>query len=106
MAECKLSVRRLNLYYGSAHMLKNVNLEIGEHTVMSLIGPSGCGKSSFLRCINRMNDLVQGARVQGSILLDGEEVYDRRVDVTLLRRKAGMVFQQPNPFPMSIYENA
>lgn len=105
MAGSKLSVRRLNLYYGAAHMLKNINMEIGEHTVTALIGPSGCGKSSFLRCINRMNDPVRGARVEGSILLDGEEVYDRRVDVTLLRRKAGMVFQQPNPFPMSIYDN-
>lgn len=105
MTGSKISVRRLNLYYGAVHLLKNIDMEIREHTVTALIGPSGCGKSSFLKCINRMNDLVRGARVEGSILLDGEEVYDRRVDVTLLRRKAGMVFQQPNPFPMSIYDN-
>lgn len=105
MVQSKISVRHLNLYYGKVHLLKSIDLEVREHTVTALIGPSGCGKSSFLRCINRMNDLVREARVEGSVLLDGEEVYDRRVDVTLLRRKAGMVFQQPNPFPMSVYDN-
>ncbi|MCM1025435.1 MAG: phosphate ABC transporter ATP-binding protein PstB [Roseburia sp.] len=104
-AGSKIAISRLNLYYGPVHLLKNIDLKIREHTVTALIGPSGCGKSSFLRCINRMNDLVRGARIEGSVRLDGEEVYDGRVDVTLLRRKAGMVFQQPNPFPMTIYDN-
>ena len=101
----KVSVTDLNLYYGSRHILKHVNLEIRERTVMALMGPSGCGKSSFLRCINRMNDLAGDSRVEGQILVDGENVYDRGVDTSLLRKKVGMVFQQPVPFPMSIYDN-
>lgn len=98
-------MENLNLYYGQKQALRNVNLEIGDRAATAFIGPSGCGKSSLLRCINRMNDLVGKARVEGKLLLDGEDVYDRRVDLTLLRRKVGMVFQQPNPFPMSIYDN-
>ncbi len=105
MAGSKLSVRRLNLYYGAAHMLKNINLEIRNRAVTAFIGPSGCGKSSLLKCFNRMNDLVENARIEGKILLDGKDIYDRRVDTTLLRRRVGMVFQQPTPFPMSIYDN-
>lgn len=105
MAGSKLSVRRLNLYYGAAHMLKNINLEIRDRAVTAFIGPSGCGKSSLLKCFNRMNDLVENARIEGKILLDGKDIYDRRVDTTLLRRRVGMVFQQPTPFPMSIYDN-
>ena len=101
----KISVEGLNLYYGENHALKNVNIEIREHVVMALIGPSGCGKSTFLKCLNRMNDLVDGVRIEGKLLLDGEDIYDPGVDTTLLRKKVGMVFQQPNPFPMSIYDN-
>lgn len=103
--ESKLSVRKLNLYYGEKHALRDVSLEIGARRVMALIGPSGCGKSTFLRCLNRMNDLTEGARVEGEVYLDGEDIYDRRVDTALLRKKVGMVFQQPAPFPMSIYDN-
>lgn len=105
MAESKLSIRNLNLYYGRKHVLKNVSLEIKSCRATALIGPSGCGKSTFLKCINRMNDMVENVQVRGKILLDGEDIYDRRVDTTLLRKKVGMVFQQPNPFPMSIYDN-
>ncbi len=105
MEKSRISVRNLNLYYGTNHALKDVSLEIRGSAVTALIGPSGCGKSSFLRCINRMNDFVEGVRVEGKVLLDGENLYDRRVDATLLRKKVGMVFQRPNPFPMSIYDN-
>lgn len=105
MAESKISVKHLNLHYGENHALKDVNMEIRENAVTAFIGPSGCGKSTFLKCINRMNDLVDCARVDGTILLDGEDIYDPKVDTTLLRKKVGMVFQQPNPFPMSIYDN-
>lgn len=101
----KISVRNLNLYYGENHALKDISMEIREHAITALIGPSGCGKSTFLKCINRMNDLVECARIDGEIILDGENIYDKRVDTTLLRKKVGMVFQQPNPFPMSIYDN-
>lgn len=101
----KISAVELNLYYGRKHALKNINMEIRSNAVTALIGPSGCGKSSFLKCINRMHDLTEGARTEGKLLLDEENVYDSRVDTTLLRRKAGMVFQQPNPFPKSIYDN-
>lgn len=101
----RISVRQLNLYYGSKHALRDVSMEIRGHAATAFIGPSGCGKSSLLKCINRMNDLAEKARIEGRILLDGEDVYDRRVDLTLLRRKVGMVFQQPNPFPMSVYDN-
>lgn len=105
MSESKMNVRNLNLHYGDNHALKNVNMDIQANTVTAFIGPSGCGKSTFLKCINRMNDLVKSARVEGTILLDGEDIYDSKVDTTLLRKKVGMVFQQPNPFPMSIYDN-
>ena len=105
MANSKISVENLNLHYGENHALKNVNMEIKENSITAFIGPSGCGKSTFLRCLNRMNDLVDGCRVEGKVMLDGEDIYDKRVDTTLLRKKVGMVFQQPNPFPMSIYDN-
>lgn len=105
MEKSKLSVKNLNLHYGTSHALKNVSVEIRGRAVTALIGPSGCGKSTFLKCINRMNDFVAGVRITGTVLLDGEDIYDRRVDTTLLRKKVGMVFQQPNPFPMSIYDN-
>ena len=105
MANSKITVESLNLHYGENHALKNVNMEIADHAITAFIGPSGCGKSTFLRCLNRMNDLVDGCRVEGKVILDGEDIYDKRVDTTLLRKKVGMVFQQPNPFPMSIYEN-
>ena len=105
MANSKISVENLNLHYGENHALKDVNMEIADHAITAFIGPSGCGKSAFLRCLNRMNDLVDGCRVEGKVILDGEDIYDKRVDTTLLRKKVGMVFQQPNPFPMSIYDN-
>ena len=105
MANSKITVENLNLHYGENHALKNVNMEIADHAITAFIGPSGCGKSTFLRCLNRMNDLVDGCRVEGKVILDGEDIYDKRVDTTLLRKKVGMVFQQPNPFPMSIYDN-
>lgn len=105
MRDSKITVQKLNLYYGKKHALKNVDMEIRGNAVTAFIGPSGCGKSSLLKCINRMNDLVECAHVEGQVLLDGENVYDRRVDTTLLRKKVGMVFQQPNPFDMSIYDN-
>ena len=105
MANSKITVESLNLHYGENHALKNVNMEIADHAITAFIGPSGCGKSTFLRCLNRMNDLVDGCRVEGKVILDGEDIYDKRVDTTLLRKKVRMVFQQPNPFPMSIYDN-
>ena len=105
MANSQITVESLNLHYGENHALKNVNMEIADHAITAFIGPSGCGKSTFLRCLNRMNDLVDGCRVEGKVILDGEDIYDKRVDTTLLRKKVGMVFQQPNPFPMSIYDN-
>ena len=105
MANSKITVESLNLHYGENHALKNVNMEIADHAITAFIGPSGCGKSTFLRCLNRMNDLVDGCRVEGKVILDGEDIYDKRVDTTLLRKEVGMVFQQPNPFPMSIYDN-
>ena len=105
MANSKITVESLNLHYGENHALKNVNMEIADHAITAFIGPSGCGKSTFLRCLNRMNDLVDGCRVEGKVILDGEDIYAKRVDTTLLRKKVGMVFQQPNPFPMSIYDN-
>ena len=105
MSKTKISVQNLNLHYGDNHALKNVNMEIKEKAITAFIGPSGCGKSTFLKCLNRMNDLVECVRIDGTVLLDGEDIYDKRVDTTLLRKKVGMVFQQPNPFPMSIYDN-
>ena len=101
----KIQVRDLNLWYGDNHALKSVNMDIKENSVTAFIGPSGCGKSTFLKTLNRMNDLVDGVKIEGQILLDGEDIYGKDVDTTILRKKIGMVFQQPNPFPMSIYDN-
>ena len=103
--ETKISTRDLNLYYGANHALKNVSLDLYANQITAFIGPSGCGKSTYLKPLNRMNDLVPGVKIEGKVLLDGEDIYDPRVDTTLLRKKVGMVFQQPNPFPMSIYDN-
>jgi phosphate transport system ATP-binding protein len=100
-----LDVKDLDLYYGEKQALKGVNLQIPQQRVSAFIGPSGCGKSTLLRCFNRMNDLVDGVRIEGKIELDGEDMYDRNVNVAELRRRVGMVFQKPNPFPKSIYEN-
>ena len=101
----KISVKDLDLYYGDFKALKNINIEIEPNEITAFIGPSGCGKSTLLRCLNRMNDLVEGCRIEGSVLLDGNNIYGKNVDVNLLRKKVGMVFQKPNPFPMSIYDN-
>lgn len=101
----KFEICNLNLYYGSHQVLKNIGLNIQQHRVTSLIGPSGCGKSSLLRTLNRMNDLIPGVRIEGSILLDGEDIYSHDVDVVELRKRVGMVFQRPNPFSKSIFEN-
>jgi len=101
----KVTAQGVNVYYGDKQALKNVNLDIPSNMVTALIGPSGCGKSTFLRCLNRMNDVVDGCRIEGSITLDGEDVYARGVDVVHLRARVGMVFQKPNPFPKSIYDN-
>jgi phosphate transport system ATP-binding protein len=101
----KIEARKVQVYYGTNHALKDVDVDIMDRTVTAFIGPSGCGKSTFLRCINRMNDTVASARVEGSIRLEGEDIYDTRVDPVQLRAKIGMVFQKPNPFPKSIYDN-
>jgi len=101
----KMSVRNLNFYYGSVLALKNVCLDILANHVTALIGPSGCGKTTFLRCLNRMNDVVEGARVEGQILLDGEDIYGPEVDSVQIRRRVGMVFQKSNPFPKTLFEN-
>lgn len=101
----KIQVRDLNLYYGDNHALKNVSMDIKENSITAFIGPSGCGKSTFLKTLNRMNDLVDGVKITGEVTLDGENIYGTEVDTTILRKKIGMVFQQPNPFPMSIYDN-
>jgi phosphate transport system ATP-binding protein len=101
----KIEVKDLNLWYGDKQALKDNNLHIKEKKVTALIGPSGCGKSTFVRCINRMNDLIDGVRITGGILLDGKNIYDKDVDVVALRKRVGMVFQRPNPFPMSIFDN-
>ena len=103
--ETKISVKDLNLYYGSNHALKNVSMDIATNKVTAFIGPSGCGKSTFLKTLNRMNDLVENVRIEGTVKIDGEDIYADGVDTTQLREKVGMVFQQPNPFPMSIYDN-
>ena len=99
------TVKDMELYYGSFHALKNVNLNIASGEITAFIGPSGCGKSTFLKSLNRMNDLVEGCRITGDIRLMGENIYDRNMDVSVLRRRVGMVFQKPNPFPMSVYDN-
>lgn len=101
----KIQARDLNLYYGEKHALKNVSLDIRENAITAFIGPSGCGKSTFLKTLNRMNDYVKNIKITGEVTLDKEDIYDPRVDTTILRKKVGMVFQQPNPFPMSIYDN-
>lgn len=100
----KISVKNLDLYYGDFKALKNINLEIEANKITAFIGPSGCGKSTLLKSINRMNDLVEGCRIEGDILLDGQDIF-KEIDVNLLRKRVGMVFQKPNPFPMSIYDN-
>ena len=130
MTKIKIITRDLNLYYGDNHALKGIDMDIRanavtafigpygenhalkdikmnirENAITAFIGPSGCGKSTFLKCLNRMNDLVDCAKISGKVLLDNEDIYDPKVDTTLLRKKVGMVFQQPNPFPMSIYDN-
>ena len=105
MDNTKISVHGLDLYYGDNHALKNINMDIKEKSITAFIGPSGCGKSTFLKTLNRMNDLVEGVKITGEILIDGEDIYSRETDTTLLRKRVGMVFQQPNPFPMSIYDN-
>lgn len=101
----KMLTRGLDVFYGEKQALQHVDLEIGANQVTALIGPSGCGKSTFLRCLNRMNDVVPGCRVEGDVLLEGEDIYDPLLDVVKLRAQIGMVFQKPNPFPKSIYEN-
>lgn len=103
--QSKIKVEHLNLYYGDNHALKDVNMNIRSNAITAFIGPSGCGKSTFLKSINRMNDLIENVKITGDITLDGENIYSDKVDTTLLRKKIGMVFQQPNPFPMSIYDN-
>ncbi|MGN0552884.1 MAG: phosphate ABC transporter ATP-binding protein PstB [Oscillospiraceae bacterium] len=102
--ESIITAESLNLWYGDNHALKDINIELPQNKITALIGPSGCGKSTFLKCLNRMNDLVDGCRIEGTITLDGEDIYGN-IDVTGLRRRVGMVFQKPNPFPMSIYDN-
>ena len=105
MLESKIVTEKLNLYYGSNHALKDVDMKIATNRITAFVGPSGCGKSTFLKTLNRMNDLVDNVIITGYVKIDGEDVYDSKVDTTLLRKKVGMVFQQPNPFPMSIYDN-
>lgn len=100
----KINIKDVNLYYGNFHALKNINLNIETGQITAFIGPSGCGKSTLLKSINRMNDLVEGCRIKGQFLLDGEDIYGK-MDVNVLRRRVGMVFQKPNPFPMSVYDN-
>ncbi len=101
----KIETKELNLYYGEKHALKDVSLNIAEKSITAFIGPSGCGKSTFLKVLNRMQDYVDGVKIDGQVLLDDEDIFGQGVDTTLLRKKVGMVFQQPNPFPMSIYDN-
>ncbi len=105
MSKDKIVTKELNLFYGTNHALKSVDMNIKEKAITAFIGPSGCGKSTFLKTLNRMNDLIPNVKIDGLVTLDGENIYDPRVDTTLLRKKIGMVFQQPNPFPMSIYDN-
>jgi len=105
MSEIKIHTKNLDLYYGDVQALKSVGMDVLSNNVTALIGPSGCGKSTYLKTLNRMNDTVAGVKITGDVFLDGENVYGKGVDVTILRKKIGMVFQSPNPFPMSIYDN-
>ena len=105
LADLKIDVRHLDFYYGDFRALCDVTLPIAEHEITALIGPSGCGKSTFLRCLNRMNDTIPGTRVEGTVLLDGQEINVPDYDLVTLRRRVGMVFQKPNPFPQSVYDN-
>jgi phosphate transport system ATP-binding protein len=103
--DCKIQALRLNLYYGTFHALKDVNISIRPRAITAIIGPSGCGKSTLLRCFNRMNDLIKGVRVTGKVLLDGADIFDSAISLTRLRRQVGLVFQRPNPFPLSVFDN-
>ena len=103
--EKKIVTKNLDLYYGTHHALKDINLDIYDKKITAFIGPSGCGKSTYLKTLNRMNDLIDNVKITGEILIDNENIYDKDVDLTVLRKKVGMVFQRPNPFPMSIYDN-
>ena len=103
--EVKMSVKDLDLYYGQKQALKNINMDIHSNAITALIGPSGCGKSTFLKTLNRMNDLIDNVRITGQVTLDGEDIFDKNMNVTMHRKRVGMVFQQPNPFPMSVYDN-
>lgn len=105
MNKTKIAVQDLNLYYGENHALKDIQMKISENAITAFIGPSGCGKSTFLKTLNRMNDLVDNVKITGKVEMDGEDIYGKNIDITVLRKKVGMVFQQPNPFPMSIYDN-
>ena len=105
MAQDIISIRHLDLYYGRFHALKNINVSFARQRITSLIGPSGCGKSTLLRVLNRMNDLIDGVSITGQVLIDGENIYHRETNLIQLRKKVGMVFQRPNPFPLSIYDN-
>ncbi len=105
VANPRMSIRNLDVFYGTEQAIYDASLDIGSNEVIAMIGPSGCGKSTFLRCLNRMNDTIEICRVSGSITLDGEDIYDKRLDVVVLRARVGIVFQKPNPFPKTIYEN-
>ena len=105
MSNIKVSIKDLNLFYGEFQALKDINLEIGEREITAFIGPSGCGKSTCLKTLNRMNDLIPDCRIEGLITIDGQDIYAKDCDINLLRKRAGMVFQKPNPFPMTIYDN-
>jgi len=105
MEQDKIVIEHLNLWYGSFQALKDINLRLPANEITAFIGPSGCGKSTLLKSLNRMNDLVEGCRIEGTVTLDGEDIFFRKMDVNLLRKRVGMVFQKPNPFPMSIYDN-
>ena len=101
----KIQVNKLKLYYGDVLALKKISIDIAENSVLALIGPSGCGKSTFLKTLNRMNDLIESVKIEGEVLLDGENIYHPKIDTVMLRKRVGMVFQRPNPFPMTIYDN-
>ena len=105
MTQEKIHIKDLNLYYGTNHALKNVSIDIKGNRITSLIGPSGCGKSTFLRTLNRLNDTIDNVTIQGDINIDGQNIYDKNVDVVSLRKKVGMIFQKSNPFPKSVFEN-